>query len=66
MQTEILVYGLAEGESERYMETLLSAKCRTDADVTAVKAAASKDGFHSFRVAKWNGEAPDFSRSVTV
>jgi hypothetical protein len=58
---EILVYGLKAGETERYMEDLLSSRCRTPADVEAVKAAASKDGWHSFRVAEYNGEAPNFA-----
>ena len=59
---ELIVYGLAAGETERWKETLLAATCRTDTDVAAVKAAASKDGWHSFRVARWNGEAPDFTK----
>ena len=33
-------------------------------NVAAVQAAASRDGFHSFRVANWNGEAPNFGKAV--
>ena len=58
----LIVWGLPAGETEVWKETLLAETCRTDADVAAVKAAASKDGWHSFRVASWNGEAPDFSK----
>jgi len=61
---EILVYGLKAGETERYMEDLLSSQCRTSADVEAVKSAASRDGWHSFRVAEYNGEAPNFSGTL--
>ena len=63
---ELIVYGLYPGETERYTEELLSAKCRTMADVEAVKSAASKDGFHSFRVAEYNGEAPNFKATIRM
>ena len=64
MNAQILVYGLAAGESERYMETLLAESCRTAADIEKVKAAASADGFHSFRVTTWDGSAPNFAWCV--
>ena len=66
METLILVYGLARGETERYMETLLASRCRSQADVEKVKAAAARDGWHSFRVAVSDGSAPDFARAVGV
>lgn len=62
--TEILIYGIPKGETERYMEDLLSMRCRNQADIDKVKAAASKDGWHSFRIAYYNGEAPDFTKAV--
>ena len=62
--TELLVYGLAKGETKRYMEDLLASHCKSPADVAAVKAAASKDGWHSFRVAEYRGEAPNFTKVV--
>lgn len=62
--TEIIVYGLAKDATERWQEDLLSAKARTQADVAAVMAAASKDGYHSFRVATWDGSAPDFAATL--
>lgn len=58
---EILVYGIPAGETERYTEDLLATTCKTADDVARVKAAAAKDGFHSFRIAYYNGEPPDFS-----
>lgn len=63
---EILIYGLEKGEHRDYMETLLASNCRNVADIEKVKAAASAAGFHSFRVATYNGEAPNFARAVNV
>lgn len=59
---EILVYGLPAGETERYMEVLLSSHSKSKEDVERVKAAASKDGWHSFRVTTFDGSPPDFTK----
>ena len=59
-----LIYALAAGETERYMEALLSSRCKTAADVAAVKAAASKDGWHDFRVVTATEDAPNFAGAV--
>lgn len=59
-----IVWGLPVGETERYAEVLLAETCRTVADVRKVKDAATQDGWHSFRVAEYNGEAPDFAKAV--
>jgi hypothetical protein len=64
MSPHILVYGLRKGETKRYMEDLLASNCKTADDIKKVKDAASKDGFHSFRVAKWDGSAPDFAGTI--
>ena len=66
MSKQILVYGLPADETERYTESLLAETCRTQADIDKVKAAAGKDGWHSFRVATWNGEAPDFTKVIAA
>lgn len=58
----ILVYGIRKGHSERYLEDLLATNCKNAADVEKVKAAAAKDGWHSFRVAYDDGSPPDFSK----
>jgi len=66
---EILIYGLEKGETKRYMEALLANFPKTDnaaANIEKVKEAASAAGFHSFRVATYNGEAPDFAKAVNV
>jgi hypothetical protein len=66
---EILIYGLPKGESRDYMEDLLANFPVTDKaaqNVENVKAAASAAGFHSFRVATYNGEAPNFAKAVNI
>ncbi len=63
---EILIYGLEKGETRDYMETLLASNCTTAAQVDRVKELASAAGFHSFRVATYNGEAPNFAKAVNV
>ena len=64
MDTLTLVYGIAKSDTERYMEQLLSSRCKSLADIERVKDAAAKDGFHSFRIAISDGSAPDFTRAV--
>lgn len=66
---EILIYGLPKGEHRDYMETLLANFPKTGnaaANIAKVKEAASVAGFHSFRVATYNGEAPNFAKAVNV
>lgn len=63
---EILIYGLEKGETRDYMETLLATNCKNDSDIAKVKAAASAAGFHSFRIATYNGEAPNFAKAVNI
>jgi hypothetical protein len=64
MQRLTLVYGLAKGETERYMEQLLSSECETKEQIETLKSRAAKDGFHSFRVATSDGSKPDFSKTI--
>lgn len=66
---EILIYGLKRGETRDYMEDLLACFPATGsaaANIERVKAAASAEGFHSFRVAGYSGEAPNFAKAVAV
>ena len=61
--TVIVVYGLSARDTERWQEALLAETCRTAADVEAVKVAAAKDGWHSFRVARIDlSQPPDFTK----
>lgn len=63
----ILIYGLAKNETERYMETLLATTATTKEQIEAVKAAAAKDGFHSFRVTNFDENAkPDFTKTLNA
>ena len=63
---EILIYGLECGETRDYMENLLSTNCKSAEDIEKVKAAAAAQGWHSFRIAYYNGEAPNFAKAVRV
>ena len=66
---EILIYGLKQGETRDYMEDLLAcfkAGASAALNIERVKAAASAEGFHSFRVTGYNGEAPNFAKAVNV
>lgn len=63
---ELLLYGLEQGETRDYMETLLLSGAKTMAEVERVIKLATDAGFHSFRVATYNGEAPNFAKAVTV
>ena len=65
MQTEYLLYGLAHDESRAYMETLLIAS-KDPEQIERVITIASKEGWHSFRTATYNGEAPNFASTVNV
>jgi hypothetical protein len=70
MTKEILIYGLPKGETRDYMEDLLACFQVTDKaaqNVEAVKAAASAQGWHSFRVAGFvPGTKPNFAKAVNV
>ena len=70
MTKEILVYGLEQGETRDYMETLLACFPVTDkaaSNIEKVKVAAAAQGFHSFRVAGFTvGTVPNFAKAVTV
>jgi hypothetical protein len=59
---EILLYGLAKDATESYMEDLLATNCKNEQDIEKVIAVAKQHGFHSFRVAYYNGEKPDFTK----
>jgi hypothetical protein len=70
MKPEILIYGLPQGETRDYMEDLLACFPVTDKaaqNVEAVKAAASAQGFHSFRIAGFvPGTKPNFAAAVAI
>jgi hypothetical protein len=62
----LIVWGIPAGQTDALHETLLAETCRNESDVVKVMRAASRDGWHTFRVAVYNGEAPDFAKAVRV
>jgi len=69
MQKEILIYGLPKGETREYMEDLLAcfpANAKAEENTARVLEAAGNDGWHSFRITSYNGEAPDFTKVLNI
>jgi hypothetical protein len=48
-----LIYALRAGQTARYTEELIATKAQSPAQIEAVKMAAAKDGFHSFRIVEF-------------
>ncbi len=66
---EILIYGLAQNETRDYMEELLACfedNSLTTTNIERVKFAATQQGFHSFRIATYNGEKPNFAATINL
>jgi hypothetical protein len=66
---EIIIYGLPCDESRDYMEDILANFPATDnanANIEKVKAAAAAQGWHSFRIAYYNGEPPNFAAAIAI
>ncbi len=60
---EHLLYGIPAGETERHSEALLTVT--TDkARIAKVRELATRDGFHSFREATFDGAPPDFAAAI--
>ena len=69
MQKEILIYGLPKGETRDYMESLLAcfpANTKAEENKARVFEAAKNDGWHSFRITSYAGEAPDFIKAINI
>jgi hypothetical protein len=66
MNRETLLYGIPKGATERYEEVLLLTNA-TPEKIERVKELATRDGFHSFRVAQIDlSTPPDFRRTLNV
>lgn len=63
---EILLYGLAKDDTESYKEELLATNCKNQDDINKVIKHATEHGFHSFRVAYYNGEKPNFIKALNI
>jgi hypothetical protein len=51
---ELILWGVPKGKKDQLHAQILYTQAKSSADVERVKAAASKDGWHSFRVQKLN------------
>ena len=59
---EILIYALPKGEKRDYMEELVYTRAETLEEANQViKVISDRFEYHSFRIAFYNGEKPDFS-----
>lgn len=60
---DYLLYGLEQGETRDYMETLLLV---TDdkTKLEKIKQYAIDKGYHSFRITTYNGGKPDFTKTL--
>jgi hypothetical protein len=66
---EIIIYGLAKESTQDWQEDLLACfpdTVNTQSNIAKVIEAASAQGFHSFRVANYNGEMPDFGKALNI
>lgn len=62
---EYLLYGLSKDESRDYMETLLLVT-KDENKIKRVIEIASKQGWHSFRRAVYDGSAPNFTNTINI
>ena len=53
-------------QTEDYMEDLLASNCKNESDIQKVISVAKSHGFHSFRVATYNGEKPNFANTLNI
>jgi hypothetical protein len=66
MTNETLLYGLPKDATERYEEVLLLSNATPEL-IERVKVLATRDGFHSFRVAQIDlSVPPDFRNTLNV
>jgi hypothetical protein len=62
---EYLVYALI-GDDQRYQERLISESNQTKTQVEDAIKRAQAQGWHSFRIAEFNGEAPNFMNTLNT
>jgi len=60
---EYLLYGLEQNETRDYMEQLLLVTI-DETKLDKIKQYAIDKGYHSFRIATYNGEKPDFINTL--
>ena len=59
-----ILWALPKGKTDRLDEKPLTSMSLTQQQVEKVKAMASKDGWHSFRVQVDDNKIPDFKKAV--
>ena len=64
--SEIIIYGLPPFENRAYREVILSTQCQTQEDINLIVEKATLAGFHSFRVANFNWEKPNFVNAIQI
>ena len=62
---EYLVYALI-GDDQRHQERLISESNKTKTQVQDAIKRAKAQGWHSFRVAEFNGDAPNFTNTLNT
>ena len=62
---EYLLYGLPKGETRDYMELLLTVTDSMER-IEFIKQYSIDRGYHSFRIATYAGEKPDFVNTVNI
>lgn len=55
---ELVLWGLPEGESDRFFEQVLYTKCKTLECIESIIKIAKRDGWHSFRVQRIDFDKP--------
>jgi hypothetical protein len=63
---ELVIWAKPRGSTSGLDEKIMATNCRTQADINKVTAAASADGWHSFRVQTIDGRIPDFVGCLTT
>lgn len=63
---ELRVYGLPRDEERTYMESLLWDEITSKQELEMVLSMAKAEGYHSLRVASFNGEKPDFLKTLSI
>lgn len=62
---ELVLWGLPKGKTDRLHEVVLSTQCKTSADVEKIKARATQDGWHGFRISHLDlSKKPDFLGAI--
>jgi hypothetical protein len=61
-----IVWAMPKNSNDRLDEKPLTSMALTAKQVEKVKEAASKDGWHGFRVVEDSNEVPDFTKGINL